>query len=489
MFEAKLAAVLQQYLGDYVHGLDKESLKISVWKGDVVLRNLRLKADALKFLGIAGLVVKAGLLGSLTIKVPWNKLGSEPVVVEFDRLYVLSTLDGSGKGNLTEDLDEAQTHERKAKERRIEAAVSEFRSTQGRGGDKGDESQNASGGGYWGNYIQMILGNLQISFTNLHVRIEDPTYGFSFDLTLQELSGITVDEHGKPAFVSSGFSERLRKSFKLRKLALYLDAQATPFHTDVPWESLDATGWDDLFMQHIDAADASVTQWFLIKPIDADLLYERQFQKDGEKINDKHIDHSIKSSLNEVAVMGFQKQYLSIQRMLQTFEVLSRRSAFEHLRPYCTVKSSPRTWWRYAVNIFRFRGLISRKVSFVQVHEVCAIRKKYIQTCMDCLASKSDLPPEIHAMDDGLEEQTAIFFRCFAHSQYLLKEEELNRNLDKSWYGWLTGSTKKAKEEELRKEYEQTLFKDLNKPQTAWSLCVVAVRGVAVGRSCRRSLL
>ena len=64
MFEAKLAAVLQQYLGDYVHGLDKESLKISVWKGDVVLRNLRLKADALKFLGIAGLVVKAGLLGS-----------------------------------------------------------------------------------------------------------------------------------------------------------------------------------------------------------------------------------------------------------------------------------------------------------------------------------------------------------------------------------------------------------------------------------------
>ncbi len=41
MFEAQVAYYLNLYLGKYVEGLDADSLKISVWKGDVELRNLR----------------------------------------------------------------------------------------------------------------------------------------------------------------------------------------------------------------------------------------------------------------------------------------------------------------------------------------------------------------------------------------------------------------------------------------------------------------
>ena len=68
MLEAQVAALLQRYLGSYLHGLDAESLRISVWQGNVELRNLQLKPEALKELELP-ITVKAGLLGRLTLKV------------------------------------------------------------------------------------------------------------------------------------------------------------------------------------------------------------------------------------------------------------------------------------------------------------------------------------------------------------------------------------------------------------------------------------
>ena len=74
MFESQVAYYLNNYLGKYVYGLDTQSLKISVFKGDVVLRNLKLKPDALADLDLP-VTVKSGLLGSLTLKASWH-LGS-----------------------------------------------------------------------------------------------------------------------------------------------------------------------------------------------------------------------------------------------------------------------------------------------------------------------------------------------------------------------------------------------------------------------------
>merc|ERR1711915_862106 len=89
MFEAHVLHLLRRYLGEYVHGLSTEALKISVWKGDVVLRDLRLKTEALNALKLP-IRVKAGFLGSVTLKVPWKSLGKEPVIVLIDRVFVLA---------------------------------------------------------------------------------------------------------------------------------------------------------------------------------------------------------------------------------------------------------------------------------------------------------------------------------------------------------------------------------------------------------------
>ncbi|VAI46152.1 unnamed protein product [Triticum turgidum subsp. durum] len=81
--------LLRKYLGEYVEGLSVEALRISVWKGDVVLKDLKLKAEALNSLQLP-VTVKAGFVGTITLKVPWKSLGKEPVIVLIDRLFILA---------------------------------------------------------------------------------------------------------------------------------------------------------------------------------------------------------------------------------------------------------------------------------------------------------------------------------------------------------------------------------------------------------------
>lgn len=40
MFEDLVSSLLSRYLGDYLEGLSKKDLKLSLWKGDVELKNL-----------------------------------------------------------------------------------------------------------------------------------------------------------------------------------------------------------------------------------------------------------------------------------------------------------------------------------------------------------------------------------------------------------------------------------------------------------------
>jgi len=43
MLEARVAQVLNDQLGQYVQGLNKEALKIGVWSGNIVLENLQAR--------------------------------------------------------------------------------------------------------------------------------------------------------------------------------------------------------------------------------------------------------------------------------------------------------------------------------------------------------------------------------------------------------------------------------------------------------------
>jgi hypothetical protein len=211
--------LLRRYLGAYVEGLDREKLKISVWKGDVVLHNLKLKPEALDHLNLP-VRVTAGMLGTLRLKVPWHNLGKEPVVAEVDNVFCLARRtrpdgdasndgDGSGGGGGGgggDEDDEAAAAEKEKegsaddaadsekvdeKRQRVddaerawlllrEAAAAGNNNNNKRGGGGGGGGAGGAGAGsadakqqekgWLARYGATIIGNLVVTVTNVHIR-------------------------------------------------------------------------------------------------------------------------------------------------------------------------------------------------------------------------------------------------------------------------------------------------------------------------------
>jgi vacuolar protein sorting-associated protein 13A/C len=138
--------------------------RISIYAGNVILKNLQLKPSALAELDLP-VTVKAGLLGSLTLKVPWNNLGRTPVVASIDRLYLLvapkSEEERMGGVSTAADVDPAFQKAKMARAERQEAKwVGELESlerarqaAQGGGGKDG-----GGGGGFLRGVIETIIG-------------------------------------------------------------------------------------------------------------------------------------------------------------------------------------------------------------------------------------------------------------------------------------------------------------------------------------------
>ena len=190
MFESKLAGVLNRLLGSYVHGISTDDLKVAVFKGDVVLTNMRLKVEALNALGLP-FRVRSGVVGRLTLRVPWRALGKSPVTVLVEDLHVVAGFaDASEAGGRT-GADEPAAAEARADAARAEAIrerVDAGETAWLAGGDESvsvstaDDADGASsavsgsgsGDGYFAGLLDTILGNLEVTVRRIHLSPPPP---------------------------------------------------------------------------------------------------------------------------------------------------------------------------------------------------------------------------------------------------------------------------------------------------------------------------
>ena len=88
MFESILEKILISNFGKFIEGLDKKNLQIGVWSGNIVIQNVSLKPDILNILELP-IQMKFSFIGKLSVKVPWASLGSKPVEVELEDVYIV----------------------------------------------------------------------------------------------------------------------------------------------------------------------------------------------------------------------------------------------------------------------------------------------------------------------------------------------------------------------------------------------------------------
>ncbi|CAM6102066.1 unnamed protein product [Calypogeia fissa] len=422
MFEAHVLHLLRRYLGEYVRGLSVEALKISVWKGDVVLKDLQLKAEALNALKLP-ITVKAGFLGSVTLKVPWNRLGKEPVIVLLDRIFVLA-----------EPLTEESSIKREDKEswleskrRRVEEKELSYLEAKDK---KTATTENAPETSTWlGSLIATIVGNLKISITNLHIRYEDaisnPGHPFCSGVTLAKLAAVTVDETGNETFVASGALERLRKKLELQRFAVYHDSNTHPWKLDKQWEDLTPTEWSEIFEAGVstdEAANVSSANWaigrkYLLHPVEGSLRYHRRGKRENRE---PHVPfQNVSLRLDQLSVTISEAQYCDGIKLLEGVSRYRTRMQYSHLRPQVPISENAQAWWLYACQaVLQQQSKIWYRISWAQLIDVCEKRRKYVRLYASCLQQGPKVDnEEIKDMDKSLDVEVILLWRLLAHAK------------------------------------------------------------------------
>ena len=82
------SAVLDVLLGEYIQNLDQRQLELDVLNGHLLLQNLTIKGSALQRLQLP-VLVKAGVIGRVELRIPWSKLATEPTKLKLDQLLLL----------------------------------------------------------------------------------------------------------------------------------------------------------------------------------------------------------------------------------------------------------------------------------------------------------------------------------------------------------------------------------------------------------------
>ncbi|KAJ1619882.1 N-terminal region of Chorein, a TM vesicle-mediated sorter-domain-containing protein [Pavlovales sp. CCMP2436] len=168
-------ALLERALGKYVKGLDADSLQVALLSGQVVLRNLELKREALFELGLP-VNIEAGFIGRVEITLPaWTRLGSEPVRVVVSQLQLVATpidpaqWDEADRDNWRWARKQAKIETLSA----LHAAMHAHAEAAAPAAAAEGAAEPAGGGSTSSRLMSKMLANLELTLEGVHVRYKD----------------------------------------------------------------------------------------------------------------------------------------------------------------------------------------------------------------------------------------------------------------------------------------------------------------------------
>ena len=277
--------VLHRVLGKFISGIDKDSLNLNLSKGDIALHSLSLNLDTFEALDLP-LAVAGGTLGEVRVKVPWNNLGKEPMRIVIDRVYLLLLpKDGSA---LSADVRDAAAAAAKGESLEAWEALQERKKEQHQGW-VGEQVEKL---------VRGILQKLEISITNVHVRVQlgEGAGAIAAGVVLKSVQVTDLPRpkaesarHGGAKLLERMLASLVRKTVAVHGLAVYLSSggsggggsgggssseeppggQPRDVGAAAPRSHLDRAAWERLMLPMLQATDA--TPDHVLPPLDATL--------------------------------------------------------------------------------------------------------------------------------------------------------------------------------------------------------------------------
>ena len=449
MLEGLVAGLLNRFLGMYVKNFDANQLNVGIWNGDVKLRNLELRREALDQLHLPVNVVE-GHLGQLTMSIPWTNLRGKPVRITIEDIFLLAAPKEDSDYNEEEEVQ----REHAVKMEKLEnAELLKQRNVNGQSSEEQQKSQS-----FTESMTNAIIDNLQVSIKGIHIRYEDsisaPGHPFALGLTLKEFSAVSTDSDWRPSFIQSS-QGTTNKLTVLNELAFYWNTDTELFGTGRGAQvGAEAQGTDhgDMISKFRQALDTNEKQQYMLKPVSGRAAVE--LDKSGKVEKPK-----IKARLifNELGFVLDDEQYRDALMMVDLFHYFIRHQEYKKLQPTVTPKEDPKAWLGFAFRAVHVKiQERNRRWTWDYIKERRADRLRYIYLFKKKKKEEKLTPAEmdeITKLEKKLSYEDLRFWRSLAHNQLRKENVGVKKQPQKQgWVQWAWGTGKKAEEPNVGEE-------------------------------------
>ncbi|KAL2005808.1 hypothetical protein VTN00DRAFT_10301 [Thermoascus crustaceus] len=456
MLEGLVANLLNRFLGMYVKNFDAKQLNIGIWSGDVKLRNLELRREALDQLHFPLNVVE-GHLGELTLSIPWSNLRGKPVRVDIEDVFLLA----APKEDAEYDPEEEERRAHAIKMEKLESAeLLKERNTEGMSQEEQRRNQS-----FTQSLITAVVDNLQISIKNVHFRYEDsiasPGHPFAVGVTLKELSAVSTDSEWNPTFIQST-SGTTHKLAVLGALAVYWNTDAELLGTgrgsDIGAEA-QGISHDELMAKLKEGIEVTDHSQYMLRPVSgrAGLELDKTGKPDRPRIKTRLL-------FDELGFVLDDDQYRDALMLVDLFHYFIRHQEYKKFQPKCRPKEDPRAWLKFAGQAVLSKiHDRNRRWSWDYIKERRDDRIAYINLFKKKKREEPLSPDEARELDRlerKLSYEDLRFWRSLARNQ--LRKENVGVKKparQQTWSEWIWG-TKKEEDESttMTEEQRQELY-------------------------------
>ncbi|RMZ73838.1 vacuolar sorting-associated vps13 [Pyrenophora seminiperda CCB06] len=456
MLEGLVSTLLNRFLGMYVQNFDPKQLNVGIWSGDVVLRNLELRREALDQLRLPLNVIE-GHLGSLTLSIPWSNLRGKPLKVNIEDVFLLA----APKEDAEYDAEEEDKRAHAVKMEKLDSAeLLKERNTEGMSAEEQQKNQS-----FTASLITAIVDNVQVTVKNIHIRYEDsiadPGHPFALGLTLADFSAISTDENWKPTFIQ-GTSASTHKLATLGSLAVYWDTDAQLIGTGKGSQSSDEQQIDrEDFIEQArgmiargDNPDLGDHQ-FILKPISgrAGLEIDKTGKPDRPKMKARLL-------FDELGFIIDEDQYRDALMLVDLFHYFIRHQEYKKLQPKSSPKEDPAGWLRFAANAVRdkihernrqwswdyFKERRDDRIRYIEL-----FKKKKREERLDATETE-----DLDKLERKLKYEDLRFWRSLARNQLRKENVGVKKPPPKqTWTSWVWGSKQQEQHDDNTQMNEQ----------------------------------
>jgi vacuolar protein sorting-associated protein 13A/C len=463
MLEGLVAGLLNRFLGMYVKNFDPAQLKVGIWSGDVKLRDLELRREALDQLKLPINVVE-GHLGELTLVIPWSNLRGAPVKVFIEDVFLLASPKEEAEYN---EEEEARRKQRIKMEKLDSAELLKERSQEGLSQEEQKRTQS-----FTESLVTKIVDNLQVTVKNIHVRYEDaisaPGHPFALGVTLEEFSAVSTDGDWTPTFIQDS-TKTTHKLATLDSLALYwnTDTKLMGPGREVQTPGTEMTPHDEILANFKSMIvrggnELSAKHQFILKPVSGQAKIE--LDKTGRPQVPK-----FKANLlfDEIGLVLDDQQYRDALMMVDLFHYFIRHQEYKKYQPKgVSPKEDPRAWLRFAGNAVLSKiHERNRRWSWDYFRERRDDRQRYIELFKKTKQNQQLTAQEsedLRKLEWKLDYEDLRFWRSLARNQLRKENADALRNRpppqpqqqQQGWLAWVWGT--KQPQHEKQDETENT---------------------------------